>query len=284
MKKYLYHILMLLFVCTQTLDAKVVIEEKALEPAIVSVVYERIRVTDTLHAGDDYKRDLLTLKAGKNYSAFYSAAKKTNDSICNRNFDYMMALMNDQQSFRRIASLENEVIFKNYPEGENTVFLRFNLSSWYYQEPVEKPSWQLVSDSSKVICGYECLKAICSYRGRQWTAWYSPEIPVQEEPWKLLGLPGLILEAHDDKRHYLYSAVKIQSENVGDVEYFNYDDRFRTDRTKALVQSRKALGKSIKNAIMSSGAYGIKRQNTKADTGRPPHTNFDFEETDYPHE
>ena len=50
------------------------------------------------------------------------------------------------------------------------------------------------------------------------------------------------------------------------------------------TQNRKALGKSIKNAILSSGAFGIKSQNIKADTGRPAHTNYDFEETDYPHE
>lgn len=247
-------------------------------------MYERTKVTDTLNAANDYKQDLLTLKAGKKYSAFYSAAKKTNDSISSRNFDYVMAMMNDYQAFHRVAELENDVIFKNYPEGENTVFLRFNLSSWYYQEPIDKPSWQLVPDSSKVICGYECLKAVCHYRGRQWTAWYSPEIPIHDGPWKLWGLPGLILEAHDEKMHYQYVALKIQSEDAGNVEYFNYSDRFKTERIKALVQNRKALGKSIKNAILSSGAFGVKSQNIKADTGRPAHTNYDFEETDYPHE
>lgn len=284
MKTYLYYISLLLIANIQTLDAKVVIEEKVLEPAIISVVYERTQVTDTLNAANDYKQDLLTLKAGKKYSAFYSADRKTDDSISNRNFDYVMAVMKDYQAFHRLAELEKGVIFKNYPEGENTVFLRFNLASWYYQEPIEKPSWQLVSDSTKVICGYECLKAICNYRGRQWTAWYSPEIPIHDGPWKLCGLPGLILEAHDDKMHYLYTALKIQSENAGNVEYFNYRDRFKTERIKALVQSRKALGKSIKNAILSSGAFGVKPQNIKADTGRPAHTNYDFEETDYPHE
>lgn len=273
-----------MFASIHTVNAKVVIDENVLEPAIISVVYERTKVTDTLNAANDYKQDLLTLKAGKKYSAFYSAAKKTNDSISSRNFDYVMAMMNDYQAFHRVAELENDVIFKNYPEGENTVFLRFNLSSWYYQEPIDKPSWQLVPDSSKVICGYECLKAVCHYRGRQWTAWYSPEIPIHDGPWKLWGLPGLILEAHDEKMHYQYVALKIQSEDAGNVEYFNYSDRFKTERIKALVQNRKALGKSIKNAILSSGAFGVKSQNIKADTGRPAHTNYDFEETDYPHE
>ena len=58
------------------------------------------------------------------------------------------------------------------------------------------------------------------------------------------------------------------------------------DSTHA-VKRQALLGQfseSIKNAILSSGAFGVKSQNIKADTGRPAHTNYDFEETDYPHE
>ena len=110
MKKNIYYILLILFASIHTVNAKVVIDEKVLEPAIISVVYERTKVTDTLNAANDYKQDLLTLKAGKKYSAFYSAAKKTNDSISSRNFDYVMAMMNDYQAFHRVAELENDVI------------------------------------------------------------------------------------------------------------------------------------------------------------------------------
>jgi hypothetical protein len=38
-------------------------------------------------------------------------------------------------------------------------------------------------------------------------AWYAPSIPVQEGPWKLSGLPGLVIEAYDDKKD-LYFLVK----------------------------------------------------------------------------
>ena len=66
MQKNIYYILLLLFASIHTVNAKVVIDEKVLEPAIISVVYERIKVTDTLNAANDYKQGLLTLKAGKN--------------------------------------------------------------------------------------------------------------------------------------------------------------------------------------------------------------------------
>lgn len=65
-----------------------------------------------------------------------------------------------------------------------------------YSEPLSEISWEIVSDSIKNILGFECIKATTDYHGRQWIAWFAPEIPVQDGPWKLHGLPGLIMEGN----------------------------------------------------------------------------------------
>lgn len=67
-----------------------------------------------------------------------------------------------------------------------------------------------ISDETKTIAGYPCIKATTTYRGRTWTAWYAPQIPVSFGPWKLHGLPGLILEATDSKNEITYKAVKVE--------------------------------------------------------------------------
>ena len=56
--------------------------------------------------------------------------------------------------------------------------------------------WQLTAES-KMIDTLSCQKAIGKFRGRTYTAWYAKEIPVAVGPWKLHGLPGLIVEAED---------------------------------------------------------------------------------------
>lgn len=56
--------------------------------------------------------------------------------------------------------------------------------------------WQLTAES-KMIDTLSCQKAIGKFRGRTYTAWYAKAIPVAVGPWKLHGLPGLILEAED---------------------------------------------------------------------------------------
>ncbi len=60
--------------------------------------------------------------------------------------------------------------------------------------------WTIANDLTKNILGYECIMAQTDYHGRKWTAWFSPEIPVHEGPWKLHGLPGIVLRAEAGDR------------------------------------------------------------------------------------
>lgn len=52
--------------------------------------------------------------------------------------------------------------------------------------------------------------ATADFRGRHWTAWFATDIPVSDGPWKLGGLPGLILEAYDKGHQYTFTAVGLE--------------------------------------------------------------------------
>ena len=64
-----------------------------------------------------------------------------------------------------------------------------------YTEPA-KLGWTLTEDTL-TISDYPCHKAQATYGGRTWTAWYTEDIPTTAGPWKLCGLPGLIVKAED---------------------------------------------------------------------------------------
>jgi len=66
-----------------------------------------------------------------------------------------------------------------------------------------------ITEEQKVIADYTCVKATVSYRGRDWTAWFTPEIPLSVGPWKLHGLPSLILEAYDTTGECTYKAITV---------------------------------------------------------------------------
>lgn len=57
----------------------------------------------------------------------------------------------------------------------------------YLKEKAPKINWS-IEDSTKSIGNYTVQKATARFRGRDYTAWFSPEIPVPFGPWKLHGL------------------------------------------------------------------------------------------------
>jgi len=71
------------------------------------------------------------------------------------------------------------------------------------KEEGNKIDWKIQKEF-KDISGFKCQKATGIFRGREYVAWFTPEIPVPFGPWKLHGTPGLILEAYDtDQMIYL---------------------------------------------------------------------------------
>ena len=78
-----------------------------------------------------------------------------------------------------------------------------------YTEPVSKQQWTL-KDEQQTIHGYRCQKAVCHWRGRDYVAWFTSEIPIQRGPWKFGGLPGLIVKISDAKKEYNFELVRLE--------------------------------------------------------------------------
>lgn len=68
-----------------------------------------------------------------------------------------------------------------------------------------------VFEEYKTILTFKCQKAITKLYGREFTVWFTTEIPVNDGPWKLYGLPGLILEAHSADNFHNFYATSIKN-------------------------------------------------------------------------
>ena len=102
-------------------------------------------------------------------------------------------------------------VWRNYSKQEiifRQVGNRF-LSNIYVTDNWKVLNWELKKGTKK-IGKYECNKAVAKFRGREFTAWYALELPVPYGPWKLFGLPGLILEASDDTKEFYVVASEIK--------------------------------------------------------------------------
>jgi GLPGLI family protein len=82
----------------------------------------------------------------------------------------------------------------------------------FVKAPKPNIQWN-ITDSTKKIGKYVCTKATAHFRGRHYTAWFTPKIPVPYGPWKLAGLPRLILQAHDSLNKIRFKAKKVAFKN-----------------------------------------------------------------------
>ena len=118
-----------------------------------------------------------------------------------------------------------------------------------YKEPVIK-NWKLV-DEAKVINTIPCKKAEVTFKGRNWIAWYSPEIPLPYGPMKFSGLPGLIIKITDDKGDYDFELVKSVPDAKLKGKLINIKKRRYTE---AIETTQPKLKQALQNANANAAA------------------------------
>lgn len=75
---------------------------------------------------------------------------------------------------------------------------------------MRKPIKWTLSDDTLTVGGYLCKTATCQLHGRKWTVRYSEDIPTSAGPWKLCGLPGLILKAEADGDIHRFTLASLE--------------------------------------------------------------------------
>jgi GLPGLI family protein len=104
--------------------------------------------------------------------------------------------------------------FKHYKTNELQAFTNMpmgtpGIQQSVYTEDIPVQKWEIGQELA-VIAGCLCRQAVCRFRGRDYVAWFTSEIPVDNGPWKFGGLPGLILKVYDSDKLYVYECVKIE--------------------------------------------------------------------------
>lgn len=99
-----------------------------------------------------------------------------------------------------------------------------------YEEKWNGQDWTLQGDTASFL-GHQCQKAMCHWRGRDYIAWFAPDIPIRRGPWKFGGLPGLIMKVHDVDSLYVFEAVAIENGNFPIWQYPK-DEFMKSSRQK----------------------------------------------------
>ena len=227
------------------------------------------------------------LLANHNESKFYCPSTEYRDSLLStpsgsakekKMFDAAVAAYvqnRDESAMDAVVYHSRLYVTKDFAKSVSTTYDQAGMGEYgYYDEPFSEIDWQIVEDSTKTLLGYECVMAITDYHGRKWTVWFTPEIPVQDGPWKFCGLPGLILEAAEEKGHHHFTADGIEqsSQSIYPIYNNDYEKMGRLDMLRNLRNYR-----DNNNSIIKASTCGMLDFGPDA----PVQTEYDFLETDY---
>ncbi|MFG6425761.1 MAG: GLPGLI family protein [Muribaculaceae bacterium] len=279
---------LIISICLLTSPFTALAKKKEYPRAEIKVGYT---YNETFVRGSDgiIKREIpFVLLANKEQSKFYSPKTEFKDSLQSTPQGRVVEkeLFNDaikRYMETKDGSAMSSVVYQTFlyvfrskPDNEMTVYDKAgSLEQGYYTEPIGEIQWE-IGDSTKNVLGYECTIATADYHGRHWTAWFTPEIPLQEGPWKLTGLPGLILEAEESTGQHSFVATGLEASNQEIYPIYPYRQYDKMSRMEMLRQYRNYLDHS---SSINSAAIGINLG--KDHIKNEEESKIDFLESDY---
>ncbi len=237
------------------------ITQAQVDSAFASVRYTFTHIDDTTQPENPYKENMV-LYLGKELSLYV-------------NYDKMMRIARGGTTSAGSAAEGGRIVVSggrlggpppaplsasaaaagNYYKDINaskTFFLEFaGAKVFSVEDKIPTIAWTITQET-KDLMGVECQKAIGVFKGRTYTAWFSTQLPFNNGPWKLGGLPGLILEAYDAKKEVMFKLVTYENTTGTKTAIEIPKDVLKTT-PKEMKQFKEALQKDREAAMGANG-------------------------------
>ena len=211
-------------------------ETHVIEPSHLEVLY-KVSVPKS--------NSKFALRCGKNVCQYFGLHRLRFDSLsCSpdpvlrelhfKEWDEQLE-SNDPDKCTSFAPDRNDYLYRNLSQGKISVYTSIMGTGYLIEDDIPKMDWTINEDSTVQVLGYECHKATTTFRGRTWAVWFTEEIPLNIGPWKLGGLPGLILKAKCDG-YVTIVASSVRNKSLAPVTFYNFFEKKyqKIDRVKYL--------------------------------------------------
>ena len=133
----------------------------------------------------------------------------------------------------------NEFVYKDFKKDSIVTLTHGFLTDEHVYINEKNPTfdWK-IENENKEILGYQCTKAVTTFRGRSYTAWSVTDIKTSDGPWKFSGLPGLILEIYDKDGEVKIEANKlVLNAKDNNVVLPKYDKKYKIYNWESYTKS-----------------------------------------------
>jgi GLPGLI family protein len=185
------------------LGASITAKAQKPDTARLLVHYKFTHVRDTTDRVHPYTENMV-LYVGKSASAY-------------RSYDGIQANEQFKKEFAaaKAASPDGNIRINRMGRGSATEYYEYPneqklvtkdqviINTYLIDGPLPVIEWKISGDTA-TFGGLHCQKASGHFKGRDYTVWFCPDLPVRTGPWKLNGLPGVIVDAHDAKNEVVF--------------------------------------------------------------------------------
>lgn len=155
--------------------------------SVIKVTYKRIFHNPPFPESTNY--EYLIIDGGKSYYLFGEGMLGKDGKIAAR--------------VNLMKNWENHILYFIGP-----MIPKYTLDD-YWSDSLPAMHWTIVNQFTTIKNNY-CQKAVANFRGRDYTAFFALNIPMQDGPWKFCGLPGLIVKLMDSKGIYNFEMTNFE--------------------------------------------------------------------------
>jgi len=181
------------------------------------IKYQLTFVVDSLNKAD-VKSENASLFICKTKSFFKSSSSSNFDSVIQAN---ITQFKNSNQVINTNGLKRGGIRIDLVKDFSNNRILekQFLVKNYSVIDTITQIKWQILLDTLTILT-FHCQKAVGYYKGRTYTAWFSEQLPFKDGPWKLQGLPGLILEATDNRNEVHFKLLGIDNLDISkEIQY-----------------------------------------------------------------
>lgn len=173
------------------------------DTAWLMVHYKFTHVRDTTNRAHPYTENMV-LFVGKSASAYRSYDGLVVDQQFKKAWVEAAANSPDGRPMINRRGVGSPIQYYQYP-AEQKLFTKdaIMVNNYLIESPMPTIDWTISSDTA-TFGGLHCQKASGHFRGRDYVVWFCPDLPVHSGPWKLNGLPGVIVDGQDTKNEVVF--------------------------------------------------------------------------------
>jgi GLPGLI family protein len=180
------------------------------DSAYLMIHYKFSFIRDTTNRTHPYTENMV-LFLGRNASSYRSYDAIVADQQFKKAYADAVASSPDGHAMINRHGGGSGTQYYQYP-GAHTLLIKDGLmfNDYLIESALPDIDWKIGNDTA-TFGGLHCQKAMGHFRGRDYIAWFCPDLPVHTGPWKLNGLPGVIVDARDTKNEVVFAFDGVES-------------------------------------------------------------------------